>query len=97
MYETGETYRYSKAKQVWLFWGLAPLGRTNVNTPEDGSCEIITRRSFGDVLISSLTLGLVTTYTIKVKDKKKNTEKVSSVPTSDIDKKTTVTVTVKND
>jgi hypothetical protein len=67
----GSEYTYAKGKQLWLFWGLMPLGRTNVNTPGDGNCEIITRFNFGDLLISSLTGGIVTSYTIKVQAKKK--------------------------
>ena len=68
----GSEYTYAKGKQFWLFWGAMPLGRTNVNTPKDGICEIVTRHNFGDVLISGLTGGLVTSYTIKVNAKKKN-------------------------
>jgi hypothetical protein len=66
----GEVYTYAKGKQVWLFWGIIPLGRTDVNTPSDGNCQVITRRTFGDVLVSFFTLGLVSTYTIKIKAKK---------------------------
>jgi hypothetical protein len=67
----GQEYTYAKGKQLWLFWGLMPLGRTNVNTPGDGNCEIITRFTLGDFLISGLTGGLVTSYSIKVKAKRK--------------------------
>lgn len=66
----GSEYTYAKGKQLWLLWGLVPLGKTNVNTPGDGNCEVITRFNFGDVLISGLTAGIVTTYTIKVKAKR---------------------------
>lgn len=68
--ETGTEYTYARGKQLWLFWGVVPLGRTNVNTPADGSCEVITRFKFTDVLISGLTAGIITSYSIKVKDKK---------------------------
>jgi hypothetical protein len=67
----GHEYTYAKGKQMWLFWGLVPLGRTNVNTPSDGNCEVITRFNFGDFLISALTVGILTSYSIKVKAKKK--------------------------
>lgn len=67
----GNEYTYGKGKQIWLFWGLLPLGRTSVNTPGDGNCQVITRFNLGDALISGLTGGIVTTYTIKVKAKKK--------------------------
>ncbi len=66
----GSEYTYAKGKQFWLFWGLLPIGRTNVNTPEDGNCQIITRFNFGDFLIGGLTGGIITSYSIKVKDKK---------------------------
>jgi hypothetical protein len=66
----GSEYTYAKGKQFWLFWGVLPVGRTNVNTPGDGNCEVITRFTLGDVLISGLTGGLVTSYTIKVKAKR---------------------------
>lgn len=46
------------------------MGRTNVSTPPDGSCEVVTRFNFGDFLISGLTGGIITTQTIKVKAKK---------------------------
>ena len=61
------SYTYAKGKQVWLFWGLAPMGRTNVRTPDEGNCQVVTKQNFGDVLISGLTGGLVRTHTIKVK------------------------------
>ncbi len=67
---TGTPYVYAKGKQVWLFWGTVPLGRTSVATPTDGSCEIITKRNFTDNLIYLLTGGIVVTHTIKVKAKK---------------------------
>jgi hypothetical protein len=66
----GNEYTYAKGKQIWLFWGLMPLGRTSVNTPGNGNCEVITRFNVGDFLISGLTVGIVTTQTIKVKAKK---------------------------
>lgn len=68
--KSGNEYTYGKGKQVWLFWGIMPMGRTNVSTPPDGSCEVITRFNFGDFLISGITGGIVTTQTIKVKAKR---------------------------
>ena len=67
----GDEYTYAKGKQLWVFWGLLPIGRTNVNTPGDGSCEVITRFNFGDVLITGLTAGIISSYTIKIKAKRK--------------------------
>ncbi len=66
----GSSYTYAQGKQLWLFWGLIPLGRTNVNTPADGNCEVITRYTFGDFLISGITGGIITSYTIRVKAKR---------------------------
>jgi len=74
----GKETTYSKGKQIWLFWGTIPLGRTSVNTPSDGNCMVVTKYNFGDVLISSLTGGIVMTYSIKVKVKKPVAEKESS-------------------
>jgi len=68
----GSEYTYAKGKQIWLFGGLIPIGRTSVNTPGDGNCQVITKFNFGDFLISGLTGGILTTQTIKVKAKKKN-------------------------
>ncbi len=62
----GRTYTYARGKQAWLFWGLIPLGRTSVNTPADGNCQVITRFTFGDILIETFTMGLVKTYSIRV-------------------------------
>lgn len=67
----GYEYTYAKGKQVWLFWGLLPMGRTNINTPNNGTCEVITRFNLADFLITGLTGGLVKSYTIKVKAKRK--------------------------
>ena len=66
----GKEYTYAKGKQFWLFWGLVPIGRTNVNTPNDGNCEVVTKFNFGDVIISGLTGGIVTSHSIKVNAKK---------------------------
>lgn len=67
----GNEYTYSKAKQIWLFWGILPIGRTHTSTPADGACQVITRFNIIDVLITGITGGIVTTETIKVRAKKK--------------------------
>lgn len=66
----GNDYTYAKGKQLWLFWGIMPLGRTSVNTPGDGNCQVVTRFNAGDFLISGVTFGIITSQTIKVKAKK---------------------------
>ncbi len=67
----GSIYTYAKGKQVWIFWGLLPVGRTKVNTPGDGDCQVVTRFNVADVLVNFFTGGFVKTYTIKVNAKKK--------------------------
>ena len=67
----GSEYTYAKGKQLWLFWGILPLGRTNISTPVDGNCKVITRFNVADALISCLTVGILTSHTIKIKAKKK--------------------------
>jgi hypothetical protein len=62
----GSTYTFAKGKQIWLFWGILPVGRTNVATPTNGSCQVITRFNFVDFIISGLTAGIITTETIKI-------------------------------
>lgn len=47
-----------------------PIGRTTVNTPGDGNCEVITRFRITDAIITGITGGLLTSYSIKVKAKK---------------------------
>lgn len=68
--QEGKPKTYAKGKQLWLFWGIVPLGRTNVNTPSNGACEVQTSYTVSDVLISGLTGGIITSYSIKVRVKK---------------------------
>ena len=72
----GKEYTYAKGKQFWLFW-FFPMGRTNVKTPSDGNCQVVTRFKFVDYLISGFTLGIVRTYSIDVNVKKENSENKS--------------------
>ena len=66
----GQEYRYSKAKQCYLFWGLIPLGRTTIATPEDKPCQVRTSVRFIDALCSILTGGIFSMQTIKVMAKR---------------------------
>jgi hypothetical protein len=66
----GIEYIYAEGKQVWLFWGIIPLGRTLVPTPVDGNCEVVTHYTFGDIVINTITLGVVKKYTIKIRAKR---------------------------
>ncbi len=69
--QVGSTYTYAKDKQIWLFYGLIPIGRTKVPTPIDGTCQVITRFNIVDYLITGMTSGIVVTQTIKVEAKRK--------------------------
>ncbi len=68
---TGRTYTYDKGRQIWLFLGFLPLGRTDVSTPPDGNCQVVTKYRPLDLIITGLTGGFVKMYSIKVKAKKK--------------------------
>ncbi len=68
--DSGKQYTYAKGKQFWIGFGLFPIGRTDVQTPTDGSCEVMSKFTFGDFLISGITGGIVSSRTIIVKDKK---------------------------
>lgn len=67
--DSGKQYTYAKGKQFWIGFGLFPIGRTDVQTPTDGSCEVMSKFTFGDFLISGITGGIVSSRTIIVKDK----------------------------
>lgn len=64
--QPGKEYTYDKVKQVWLFWGVLPMGRASANTPASGNCEITTKLKLVDLLIMTCTGGIVTTYSVKV-------------------------------
>ncbi len=61
------TYNYSKGKQMYLFWGFLPMGRTQVATPSHGNCQIKTRHGLLDMVLSVLTGGIFSMQTIKVR------------------------------
>lgn len=62
--QQGEEKRYAKAKQLFLF-GVR-MGKTTVATPSDGNCMIKEKYTFGDVLLTTLTIGIVSSRTIIV-------------------------------
>ncbi len=66
------TYKYSKSKQAYLFWGLMPIGHTRVATPADGNCEIRTRHGFFDAFVTAITGGIFSVQTIKVNALREN-------------------------
>ena len=89
--QEGKTYTYSKGKQMYLFWGLIPLGRTRLGTPTDGNCEVRTCYNFWDALLSCITGGIFEMQTITVKAKKNeiaiNQEPINIESSNNIDKK----------
>lgn len=65
--DKASAYNYSKVKQVYMFWGLVPLGRARAAVPSHGNCEIRTGIGFGDFLVTLLTGGIISMQTVKVK------------------------------
>ena len=63
---SGQTYKYSKGKQLYLFWGLVPISRTSVSTPVGEPCQVRTSFRFIDAVLSSITGGIFSMQTIKV-------------------------------
>ena len=82
----GKEYTYAKGKQFWLLW-FFPMGRTNVKTPSDGNCQVVTRFKFVDYLISGFTLGIVRTYSIDVKVKKEESNNIRTKKAKQYNKK----------
>jgi len=66
----GQVYKYSKAKQCYLFWGLIPLGRQTAATPMNQPCEVRTSFRFIDAFVSTITAGIFSMQTIKVMAKR---------------------------
>ena len=62
----GEPTVYSKGKQCYLFWGLLPLGRKNVEVPASKNCEVRTRVNFWDGLATTVTAGIFSMQSIRV-------------------------------
>ena len=65
--DKAQSYTYAKGKQVHIFWGIIPVGRTQVATPIDGNCQIKTQRRFIDAFVTALTGGIVSIQTITVR------------------------------
>lgn len=63
--------QYSKAKQFYLFSGLIPLGIASAETPPDKNCQVKSYYTLFDIILSSVTGGILTTRTTKVLVKQK--------------------------
>ena len=68
--QKGTEYTYSKAKQMWILYGLIPVGKTHTETPADGQCQVNTQFRLIDVAAIVFTAGLFGMQTIKVKAKR---------------------------
>ena len=66
----GQEYYYAKGKQNYLFWGLLPLGKPNIQVPEDEPCQIRTTTTFVDGLVSDLTIGIFSMQSVRVLTKR---------------------------
>ncbi|MCQ2342952.1 MAG: Bor family protein [Paludibacteraceae bacterium] len=66
----GQVYEYSKDRQGYLFWGLLPVGKCDITTPTDQNCQVRTRTTFVDGLVSLLTGGIYSMQTVQVVAKK---------------------------
>ena len=66
----GQEYYYAKGKQNYLFWGLMPLGKPNIQVPEDEPCQIRTTTTFVDGLVSDLTIGIFCMQSVRVLTKR---------------------------
>ena len=80
---SGKTYKYSQGKQCYLFWGLIPIGRTSVSTPEGEPCQVRTSFRLFDAVCSYITGGIFSMQTIKVVAKHSASSQ-SSFTTGDI-------------
>lgn len=63
---SANTMVYSKTKQLYIFFGLIPLGHSQPAIPSSKDLQIKTSYNIGDVLINCITLGIVSSQTIKV-------------------------------
>lgn len=58
--------KYSKSKDIYLFWGFAQIGQASPRVPKTGNYMIRSRFSLGDLIIGGLTLGILETRSVKV-------------------------------
>ena len=63
---SGQDYYYAKGKQNYLFWGLMPLGKPNLSTPQVEPCQVRTEQSFVDGLVSTITAGIFCMQSVQI-------------------------------
>lgn len=62
---------YSKARQCYLFLGLAALNKVDPPKPADANYQIVSYLNVFDVIVTGITFGVFSTRTIKVLTKPK--------------------------
>lgn len=68
----GSTQVYAKMKQGFLFWGLIPLQKDNLELPQHGDYQIKTSFNVEDGLISLISCGIISYRTIKILEYKQD-------------------------
>jgi len=58
--------RYSHTKQMYLFWGLLPIGQAQPRAPQGCGYQVKTAFNFVDILINGITGGIFGTRNIKI-------------------------------
>lgn len=62
---------FAQTKQMYLFWGLVPLGNSQVKLPDHNNVQIKTAHNGVDLIATSVTGGIFSMVTIKCLVKKK--------------------------
>ena len=73
---SGQNYYYAKGKQNYLFWGLMPLEKPNITTPQDEPCQVRTQQTFVDGLVSTITAGIFSMQSVQIVAKRPEPLKV---------------------
>ena len=61
-----KTETYSRSKQLYIFWGLLPLGWSQPSTPTDKGYQVKTYKGFWDNVIGTITVGIVSSRSSKI-------------------------------
>ena len=64
---SGQEYYYDKGRDMYLFWGLLPVGKPAIISPvETTPCQVRTRTDFVDGLVSLITGGIFSMQSVGV-------------------------------
>src|SRR5579863_5893854 len=61
-----KSIKYAKAKQMYLFWGLVPIGQAQPRTPVECGYQVKSVFNFWDMLVSTITGGIFDLRTVKI-------------------------------